>query len=135
MPASHGSPIQAQHEHHTVCGEIQLLEEQLLPAGRNGLFKTPEFEGDYSGQAPYSDTEDEEDNGTTEEEAEDGENATEGENEGETMEDTGDNDVSGDRDNVGEYSDPENMTDGIERGGESGEESDSESNFGDDGEE
>ena len=109
----------------------------------NGLFKTPEFEGDYSGQAPYSDTEGEEDNGATEEEAEDGENATqgategatEGETEGETTEDMVDNDVSGDRDNMREYSDPENMTDGIERGGESGEESDSESNFGDDGEE
>ena len=105
----------------------------------NGLFKTPEFEGDYSGQAPYSDTEDEEDNGATEEEAEDGENATEGategETEGEATEDTGDNDVSGERDNVGEYSDHENMTDGIESGSESGKESDSESNSGDDGEE
>ena len=100
----------------------------------NGLFKTPEFEGNYSGQAPYSDTEDEEDkadNGATENQAEDGENATEAENKGETTEDTGDNDVSGDQDNVGEYSDDENMTDGIE----SGEESDSGSNFGNDGEE
>ena len=106
----------------------------------NGLFKTPGFEGDYSGQAPYSDTEDEEDNGATEHEddngateneAEDGENATEGKNEGETTEDTGDNDVSGNQDNVGEYSDPNNITDGIE----SGEESDSGSDFGDDGEE
>ena len=105
----------------------------------NGLFKTPEFKGDYSGQAPYSDTEDEEDNSATEKEAEDGENATEdktegeneGENEGETTEDMGDNDVSGDQDNVGEYSDPENMTDGIE----SGEKSDSGSDSEDDGEE
>ena len=85
----------------------------------NRLFKTPKFEGDYSGQAPYSDTEDEE------------ENATKDVDEDETTEDTGDNDVSGDQDNVVEYSDPENMTDGIESGGESDTGSDEE----DDGEE
>ena len=101
----------------------------------NGFFKMPEFEGDYSSQTPYSDIEDEEDNAATEEEAEDGENATEGENEGETTEDTGDNNVSEDKDNVGEYSYLENMTDGIESGGESGEVSDSRSHFGDDSEE
>ena len=82
----------------------------------NGLFKMPEFEGDYIGQAPYSNTEDEDDNGAT-----------------------GDNDVSGDKDNMREYSDPENMMDGIKSGiksgGNSGEESDSGSESRDDREE
>ena len=56
-----------------------------------------------------------------------GENATEGE----TTEDMEDNDISEHKDNVREYSEHENITDGIE----SGKESDSGSDSEDDGEE